>query len=187
MVSSTQTINSLFGARFILPGTGVIPNNYMYLFDPHPGKALSVAPGKRITTSQAPLMALRDGRPVYALGLPGGLRIFGSAMQALVNLIDHGMTLQQAVEAPRLWTQGQMVELEDGFPSITREALAALGHDVLPVPHVGGGMNAIRFLPENAGGGLEGAACWRADGTPMGVSGGLAREGVRFWPDGLRR
>jgi gamma-glutamyltranspeptidase/glutathione hydrolase len=187
VVSSTQTINSLFGARFILPGTGVIPNNYMYLFDPHPGKALSVAPGKRITTSQAPLMALRDGRPVYALGLPGGLRIFGSAMQALVNLIDHGMTLQQAVEAPRLWTQGQMVELEDGFPSITREALAALGHDVLPVPHVGGGMNAIRFLPENAGGGLEGAACWRADGTPMGVSGGLAREGVRFWPDALRR
>ncbi|WP_300295048.1 gamma-glutamyltransferase [Ferrovibrio sp.] len=187
VVSSTQTINSLFGARFILPGTGVIPNNYMYLFDPHPGKALSVAPNKRITTSQAPLMALQDGKPVYALGLPGGLRIFGSAMQALVNLIDHGMTLQQAVEAPRLWTQGQMVELEDGFPQAAREALISLGHDILPVPHVGGGMNAIRFLPETAGGGLEGAACWRADGTPMGVSGGLARAGVRFWPDAPRR
>lgn len=187
VVTSTQTINSLFGARFILPGTGVIPNNYMYLFDPHPGKALSVAPNKRITTSQAPLMALRDGKPVYALGLPGGLRIFGSAMQALVNLIDHGMTLQQAVEAPRLWTQGQMVELEDGFPQATRQALTGFGHDILPVPHVGGGMNAIRFLPENTGGGLEGAACWRADGTPMGVSGGLARTGVRFWPDAPRR
>lgn len=187
VVTSTQTINSLFGARFILPGIGVIPNNYMYLFDPHPGKALSVAPGKRITTSQAPLMALRDGKPVYALGLPGGLRIFGSAMQALVNLIDHGMTLQQAVEAPRLWTQGQMVELEDGFPQATRDALTGFGHDILPVPHVGGGMNAIRFLPENAGGGLEGAACWRADGTPIGVAGGLARTGVRFWPDAPRR
>lgn len=187
VVTSTQTINSLFGARFILPGTGVIPNNYMYLFDPHPGKALSVAPNKRITTSQAPLMALRDGKPVYALGLPGGLRIFGSAMQALVNLIDHGMTLQQAVEAPRLWTQGQMVELEDGFPPATRDALAGFGHDILPVPHVGGGMNAIRFLPESAGGGLEGAACWRADGTPIGIAGGLARTGVRFWPDAPRR
>lgn len=72
VVASTQTINSLFGARFILPGTGIIPNNYMYLFDPHPGKALSVAPGKRVTTSQAPLMALRDGRPALRSACPAG-------------------------------------------------------------------------------------------------------------------
>ncbi|HEX6958976.1 MAG TPA: gamma-glutamyltransferase [Ferrovibrio sp.] len=182
VVASTQTINSLFGARFLLPGTGVIPNNYMYLFDPHPGKALSVAPNKRITTSQAPVMALKDGKPAYALGLPGGLRIFGSAMQALVNLIDFGMGLQEAVEAPRLWTQGQQVELEPGY-AVRGEALKSRGHDVLPVPSVGGGMNAIAF---NADGSMSGAACWRADGTPMGLGGGLARADVRFWPD-LRR
>src|SRR3546814_13851776 len=63
IIASTQTINSLFGARFILPGTGIIPNNYMYLFDPHPGKALSVAPGKRITTSMAPNIILKAGTP----------------------------------------------------------------------------------------------------------------------------
>src|SRR3546814_11842545 len=106
IIASTQTINSLFGARFILPGTGIIPNNYMYLFDPHPGKALSVAPGKRITTSMAPSIILKDGKPAYALGLPGGFRHFGTAMQAMVNLIDHGIDLQEAVEAPRRWTQG---------------------------------------------------------------------------------
>jgi gamma-glutamyltranspeptidase/glutathione hydrolase len=154
----------------------------MYLFDPHPGKALSVAPNKRITTSQAPVMALKDGKPAYALGLPGGLRIFGSAMQALVNLIDFGMGLQEAVEAPRLWTQGQQVELEPGY-AVRGEALKSRGHDVLPVPSVGGGMNAIAF---NADGSMSGAACWRADGTPMGLGGGLARADVRFWPD-LRR
>ncbi|MDE2200218.1 MAG: gamma-glutamyltransferase, partial [Rhodospirillales bacterium] len=71
IVASTHTINSLFGARFIVPGTGLIPNNYMVLFDPRPGHALSVAPGKRVTTSMAPMMALRDGKPVFALGLPG--------------------------------------------------------------------------------------------------------------------
>ncbi len=143
IVASTQTINSLFGARFMIPGTGIVPNNYMYLFDPRPGKALSIAPGKRITTSMAPVMALRDGKPLLALGLPGGLRIFGSAMQALLNLIDHGMSLQEAVEAPRLWTQGQAVEIEEGFPEPVRQKLRERGHDVAVMPHVAGGMNAI--------------------------------------------
>lgn len=183
VISTTQTINSLFGARFIVPGTGIIPNNYMYLFDPHPGKALSVQPGKRITTSQAPLIALKDGKPAFALGLPGGLRIFGSAMQAVINLIDHGMSLQEAVEAPRLWTQGQAVEVEEGFAPAVREALRERGHDVVTVPHVGGGMNAIAFHDDGT---MTGAACWRADGTPVGLSGGLARADARFWPD-LRR
>jgi gamma-glutamyltranspeptidase/glutathione hydrolase len=180
VVASTQTINSLFGARFVVPGTGIIPNNYMHLFDPHPGHALSIAPGKRITTSQAPLIALKDGRPAFALGLPGGLRIFGSAMQAVINLVDHGMTLQEAVEAPRLWTQGADVELEAEFPEEVRAALRDLGHEVAVVPHVGGGMNAIAFAPDGT---MTGAACWRADGVPIGIGGGLAREGARFWPD----
>ena len=184
ILCATHTINSLFGARLMVPGTGLIPNNYMALFDPRPGHALSIAPGKRITTSQAPLVALRDGKPLVALGLPGGLRIFGSAMQALIALVDHGMSLQEAVEAPRLWTQGQALEVEPGIPEATRAALAAMGHEVLPLPHVGGGMAAIRFHPDGL---LEGAACWRADGTAVGLGGGLARAGARFWPEGPRR
>ena len=183
IVCSTQTINSLFGARFLVPGTGLIPNNYMALFDPRPGKALSVAPGKRITTSQAPLIALRNGKPAYALGMPGGLRIFGSVMQGFLNLVDHGMSLQEAVEAPRLWTQGAAVEVEPAFDAAVLEALGKRGHQVSSMPHVGGGMNAIAF---NADGSMEGAACWRADGTAIGLGGGLARAGVRFWPDRAR-
>ena len=77
---------------FIVPGTGMIPNDYMSNFDPRPGNALSIEPGKRVTTSMSPMMALRDGKVVYALGLPGGRKIFPAAMQALINLIDHGMT-----------------------------------------------------------------------------------------------
>jgi gamma-glutamyltranspeptidase/glutathione hydrolase len=183
IVCSTQTINSLFGARFLVPGTGLIPNNYMALFDPRPGKALSVAPGKRITTSQAPLIALKNGKPAYALGMPGGLRIFGSVMQGFLNLVDHGMSLQEAVEAPRLWTQGAAVEVEPAFATAVLEALAKRGHQISSMPHVGGGMNAIAF---HADGSMEGAACWRADGTAIGLGGGLARAGVRFWPDRAR-
>ena len=177
VVATTQTINGLFGACVQVPGTGMIANNYMFNFDPHPGRALSVEPGKRVFTSMAPMMVRRDGRLRYALGLPGGLRIFPSALQALVNLIDHGMTLQEAVEAPRIWTEGGVVELEETFPEAVRQALARRGHEVVRLQRIGGGMNAIAFGDDGT---LTGAACWRADGTPVAIAGGLARAGVRF-------
>jgi gamma-glutamyltranspeptidase/glutathione hydrolase len=183
IVASTQTINSLFGARYIVPGTGMIPNNYMFVFDPRPGRASSIAPGKRITSSMSPVIVLRDGKPRYALGLPGGLRIFPSVMQALSNLIDHGMSVQEAVEAPRIWTQGYGLEVESSVGADLLVALRDRGHDVATVGNVAGGMSAIQF---DADGTMTGAACWRADGTPIGLGGGLARSGVRFRPEAVR-
>jgi gamma-glutamyltranspeptidase / glutathione hydrolase len=149
----------------------------MNLYDPRPGHALSLAPGKRVTTSMSPVMALHQGKLVYALGLPGGKRIFPSVLQALLNLIDHGMSLQEAVEAPRVWTEGNALEVEQAIPNDVRATLASMGHKVVAVPTVAGGMNAIQFDDD---GRLTGAACWRADGTPIGLAGGLARPGVRF-------
>ena len=183
IVCATQTINSLFGARYMVPGTGMIPNNYLYVFNPRPGLANSLAPGKRVTSSMAPLIVLRDGKPQFALGLPGGLRIFPSAMQGVINLIDHQMSLQEAVEAPRVWTQGFALEIEPRISDAAAAELGSRGHAVQRVPNVGGGMCAIRF---HENGDLEGAACWRADGTPIGVGGGPARSGVRFLPEARR-
>jgi gamma-glutamyltranspeptidase/glutathione hydrolase len=183
VVAATQTINSLFGSRAMVPGTGMLLNNTMALFDPHPGHVLSVAPGKRMTSSMAPTILLRDGRPLLALGLPGGMRIFPSVLQAMVNVVDHGMSLQEAVEAPRVWTQGQELEVEATVGDDVRAGLAARGHHVVPVAHVAGGMGAIAF---EADGTLTGASCWRADGTPIGLGGGYARAGIRFWPDRRR-
>ncbi|WP_035704257.1 gamma-glutamyltransferase [Bradyrhizobium genomosp. I (2014)] len=177
VVATTQTINNLFGAKIMIPGLGAIANNYMNLFDPRPGHALSLAPGKRVTTSMSPMMALDGGKLRFALGLPGGKRIFPSAMQALVNLIDHGMSLQEAVEAPRVWTEGNALEVEQAVPESVRAKLAALGHKVQPVATVAGGMNGIAFHDDGT---MTGAACWRADGTPVGISGGLAKSGIRF-------
>ncbi|MCA0920354.1 gamma-glutamyltransferase [Pseudooceanicola nanhaiensis] len=176
IVAATHTINGLFGANIMVPGTGIIPNNYMCNFDPHPGKALSIVPGKRVPTSMAPMIALKDGAPEFAIGLPGGLRIFPSAMQAMLNLIDHGMDPQTAVEAPRLWTQGQEIELEPAYAHM-QAALEAKGHTVKLVRHIGGGMSVIRFGKDGL---MTGAACWRADGTPMALGGGLAEAGIRF-------
>src|SRR5260221_884690 len=177
VVATTQTINNLFGAKILIPGLGTVPNNYMNLYDPRPGYALSLAPGKRVTTSMSPMMALRDGKLVYALGLPGGKKIFPSALQALINLIDHGMSLQEAVEAPRVWTEGNALEVEQAVPDNVRARLRSMGHDVVEMATVAGGMNAIQFLDD---GSPSGAALLRADGHAVRLSGGLARPGVRF-------
>lgn len=176
IVSATHTINGLFGAKIMVPETGIIPNNYMMNYDPRPGKAMSVEPGKRVPTSMAPMIISRDGRPAFALGLPGGVRIFPSAMQAIVNLLDHGMDVQHAVEAPRIWTAGHHVELEPAYAQLA-EAFRAAGKEVRLPKTIGGGMGAIAFGND---GFMTGAACWRADGTVMGIGGGLARPGVRF-------
>ena len=180
IVTSTQTINSLFGSRIMIPGTGIIPNNYMLLFDPHPGHALSLAPGKRITSGITALIGKRDGKPIFALGLPGAHRIPASAMQAVLNIVDHGMSIQEAVEAPRVFTQGQEAELEKGFSAAVHDKVATLGHAVVAMDHVAGGMCAIAFAEDGA---MTGAACWRADGTPMGIGGGTARKGTSFFTD----
>lgn len=180
VVTATHTINSAFGGRYVIGETGMIANNYMYTYDPHPGRALSIEAGKRVPTSMAPVMGLRDGAVEFALGLVGGVRIFPSAMQAIVNLLEHGMNLQEAVEAPRVWTQGDVLELEAGIDDGVASDLDRLGHKTLRVPFLGGGMNGVRRCEDTA---WEAAACWRADGTAIALGGGTARSGTRFRPD----
>src|SRR5450759_2261437 len=65
------------------------------------------------------------------------------ALQALINLIDHGMSLQEAVEAPRVWTERNAIEVEQAVPDGVRTKLTSMGHEVVAVPTVAGGMNAI--------------------------------------------
>src|SRR5215470_9574415 len=87
-------------------------------------------------------------------------------------MIGHGMTLQEAVEAPRIWTQGQALEVEPGITPAVRHELTVRGHDLQVVPKIAGGMNGIMF--DYTAGHIYGAACWRADGAPAGLSGGPA-------------
>jgi gamma-glutamyltranspeptidase/glutathione hydrolase len=174
IVSATQTLQTAFGSRVTVPGTGMFLSNHMSLMDPTPGSVNSIEPGKRILSSMSPTIVLKDGQPFMALGVPGGKKIFGAVAQGILNVIDHGMTLQEAFEAPRLWTEGEAVEIEDTFENLEtlKSALGDLGHKVTVVEKVAGGMNGVQLDSE---GRLHGAACWRADGVPIGVSGGPAK------------
>ena len=176
IIAATHTIHSAFGSKITVPGTGMLLNNTMNIFDPHPGTANSVQPGKRVTSSMSPIIVERQSQPAFALGLVGGTRIFPAALQAIVNLIDHGMSAQEAVEAPRIWTLGEELEMETGYSPDIQSALRRRGHKINPLKVIGGGMGIIAFdFPD-----MVGASCWRADGTPMGIAGGMARRGTRF-------
>ena len=174
VVATTQTLNGGFGSKVTVPGTGMLINNCMHLMDPNPGRTNSIAPGKRILSSMSPTLVMKDGKPFMAIGTPGGVRIFGTVMQGIMNVIDHGMTLQEAVEAPRLWDRGPVLEIERGFNNLAalKSSLEERGHVVETPFRVAGGMNGI--LVDQESGTMHGAACWRADGAPMGFSGGDA-------------
>jgi gamma-glutamyltranspeptidase / glutathione hydrolase len=114
-VSVTYTINDSFGAKVIAGSTGFFLNDEMDDFAAKPGvpnmfglvqgKANAVAPGKRPLSSMTPTLVLKDGKPVLIVGTPGGSRIITTVLQIIVNVIDHGMTLQEAVDAPRIHHQ----------------------------------------------------------------------------------
>jgi gamma-glutamyltranspeptidase/glutathione hydrolase len=178
IVAATQTLNGVFGSCVTVPSNGIILNNCMALFDPRPNRANSVAGGKRMLSSMSPTIILRKGKPYLCIGTPGGLQIFPSVTQAIVNLIDFNMSIQEAVEAPRIWTMGikgtpgEKLIMEKGFPEETRAQLREKGHDVFMINRVAGGMNGVL---RDEKGMLHGGACWRADGAPMGISGGRTK------------
>ena len=173
VVASTQTLNEAFGSKVITPGTGMLLNNCMALFNPLPGTPNSISGGKRMLSSMSPTLVFTNNKPWFALGTPGGIRIFAAVIQGIVNVIDHGMSLQQALEAPRIWTQFQYVEVEPGIPGSVKDSLRAKGHEIIEVPKVAGGMNGVMFQAESSL--ISGSACWRADGSPSGISGGPAK------------
>lgn len=173
IVATTNTLHMGFGSKVTVPGTGMLLNDCMELMDPVPGRTNSIAPGKRVLSSMSPVIVAKDGEPFMALGVPGGLKIFGAVAQAIVNVIDHKMPLQVAFEAPRMWDRGVTLELETSFPDFPalRAELEHRGHVIDPQFKIAGGMNGILRHPDGM---LEGSACWRADGAPMGYSGGDA-------------
>jgi gamma-glutamyltranspeptidase/glutathione hydrolase len=133
LVSLTHTAVSLFGAKVVVPGTGLLLSNGMIWFDPEPGRPNSIAPGKRALVNMTPFLALRDGAPYLAVGAPGGRKIVSAVPQVLANVIDAALGPQAAVEAPRLHTEGGPVQVDDRVGPAVVRALRRRGHRVVPL------------------------------------------------------
>ena len=132
MVSLTNTAVSLFGSRMVVPGTGILLQNGMLWFDPEPGRANSVAAGKRPLVNMVPALAFKQGQPYMTVGAPGGRKIVSAIPQVIANLADRGDTPQAAIEAPRLHTEGGELWVDDRVGERNLGALKKMGHDVIP-------------------------------------------------------
>jgi len=133
VISITHTLGTASGV--ITPGMGFVYNNSMKLFDPALDRPNSVAAGKARTTAMAPTVVFRDGKPVYAVGAPGGGAILSSMSQTLLNLLDFGMSPAEAVFAPRIHTEGGDVQAESRIECAVLDVLRARGHRMLRSPH----------------------------------------------------
>jgi gamma-glutamyltranspeptidase / glutathione hydrolase len=102
----TTTLLSSFGSRYVLPGTGILMNNGVMWFDPRPGRANSIGPGKRALTNMCPVVVARDGRPWFGIGASGGRRILGAVLQLANFIIDFGMDPEAAAHHPRIDVNG---------------------------------------------------------------------------------
>lgn len=129
-VSWTHTIGSLAGSGVLTPGLGFLYNNFLGHFNPVPGHWDSILPGKR-GGGGSPLLIYKDGKLVMAIGAPGGSRIFTAVLQSIINLIDHGMSMQEAVSAPRLHSEeDRLLFLEPEIPEVTAQELQRKGYQV---------------------------------------------------------
>lgn len=160
-VAMTVTINSYFGSKRMAGGTGFFLNNEMDDFTAKPGAPNmfglvqgaqnAIAPGKRPLSSMNPTIVSHDGKPFLVLGSPGGSRIITITLQGILNVIDHGMNISEAVNAPRIHHQWlpDVIYLEPrAFTRDTAEKLEAMGHE-LKTRRPWGAMEAIMIVPED--------------------------------------
>ena len=142
-VSVTYTINALFGAKVIAGDTGFFLNDEMDDFTVKPGvpnlfglvqgKTNVIAPGKRPLSSMSPTIVTKDGKPVMVLGSPGGSRIITIVVEAIMNVVDYGMNIQEAVDSPRIhhqWLPDEVYVEPFSLSADTAKILNEMGYTI---------------------------------------------------------
>ncbi|KRA45215.1 gamma-glutamyltransferase [Pseudoxanthomonas sp. Root630] len=150
VVAYTFTIEDWGGSGIVVPGYGFLLNNELTDFDfagPHPNIPEG---GKRPRSSMTPTIALKDGKPAFSVGSPGGSTIITTVLQTIVNYIDLGMRMDQAIDAPRLSQRnGRTTDIEPGYAdSAEAKALVQRGQGWSAVPEEIGAANALVFNPD---------------------------------------
>lgn len=185
-VAITQTINTSYGSKVIVPGTGVVLNNEMDDFAIAPGtpnafglvgaEANAVAPGKRPLSSMSPTIVLEDGQPVLTLGAAGGPTIINQVVQAIVRRIDLGLPLDECLAQPRIHHQWSpdLLRAESRLEAAVQKGLTDRGHKLTPTTASIGVTQAIEF--DRASGQFRGMADPRVPGKAAGPAVEGARE-----------
>ncbi|MFS7243191.1 gamma-glutamyltransferase [Serratia proteamaculans] len=192
-VSTTYTVNGRFGAVVIAPGTGFFLNDEMddftvkvgekNLYGLVQGTANSIAPGKRPLSSMSPTLVTKDNKIFMVLGSPGGSRIITITLQTALNVIDHGMAPQEAVDAPRIhhqWLPDEVYYEQRGVSADTLKILSGMGYKMVEQTPWGAAELILVGLPGAAG------VSPANSGNDSAVS-GKVREGYLYGANDVRR
>jgi gamma-glutamyltranspeptidase/glutathione hydrolase len=148
-VAVTTTLNGGYGSHTVIGGAGFLLNNEMDDFSVKPGvpnmygalgtEANAIAPGKRMLSSMTPTIVLKKNAPYLVIGTPGGTTIPTSVLQTIVNMLDFGLSIEDAVNKPKFHHQWQpdVIAVEDGFPQDVQEKLKAMGYTLTKRGQIG--------------------------------------------------
>jgi len=128
--AASLTASTGSGSGVIVPGTGIHLNNMLGEYDLNPAGG-AARPGARLTSMMAPSIVLRRGRPRLVVGSAGSVRLRGAILQAVVNVIDHGLGVEEAIDAPRVHVEEPHLHCEGGSDPAALDALEARGYDVV--------------------------------------------------------
>jgi gamma-glutamyltranspeptidase/glutathione hydrolase len=157
MVSLTQTLGAWFGSGVVVADTGVVFSNQMRHLHTIPDSPSKLGPGRRPRSNQSPVVVLKDGEPVLAIGTPGTEGIWQRLVQVLANIIDFRMDVQHAVAAPRILHGGPsrvvldpppLLKFEDRLPVAVADALRARGYTLNVIPDDEGSVNGVQRDPK---------------------------------------
>jgi gamma-glutamyltranspeptidase/glutathione hydrolase len=170
VVSVTQTLGAPFGSGFAVPGTGIVLNNILKWMDRHDSPN-RLRPGRKAGTMMSPTQVFRDGAFALSIGTPGSYGILQTTPQMLLNVLEFGMNLQEAIEAPRVRVyRDRLVDAESRIADDTRRGLTERGHQVNVIDDwswiVGGGQGLAR---DAASGALMAGADPRRDGYALAI------------------
>ena len=149
VVSVTQTLGVPFGSGFAVPGTGLVLNNILKWSDLDPASPNVVRAGRKAGTMMSPTHVFKDGAFALSVGTPGSYGILQTQPQMLLNLLEFGFSMQEAIEQPRVRVyRDRLVDAESRIPEATREDLARRGHEINVIDDwswvVGGGQGIAR-------------------------------------------
>lgn len=167
MVAVTKTVDATFASGLVAAGTGILLNDTLYDFSTDPDSPNVVAGNKRPLSSMSPTLILKDGEHFLTLGAPGTTRIITGVAQVISKVIDHGMGIQEAIDAVRMHDDFGTLILEDRVSQETKDTLTAMGHE-LETGEVWFTFPCVQACMKEKDGTLHGAADPRRDGQAMG-------------------
>lgn len=133
VVTLTNTLGDLWGSYVVAEGTGMLLNDGMIWFNPVPGHINSIEPGKMPLSNLTAVLGCAGERVRFGIGAPGGRKVITSVLQAMVNFIDHGRSMQDAIGAPRLHCEGAKLQIDSRVEPTALAELARRGHAIEPI------------------------------------------------------